>query len=154
MLSEVKTTKMKPLILLFSIYSLICFSCSKKDDINPIAPALVGKWRMIQVEENATNLSLTKPTNISGEVEFIFSFTAESLGVINGNTPSNIFGATFTIGRNRSIQIQKTGITDAMETSWGNEFLNNIANSQDYFFETDNKLIIRTTNKVLTFLKL
>ena len=145
---------MKLHILIFTVFSLTLFSCKKNNEVEAIAPDLVGRWRMIIVKDNATGSTSTKPASINGEVEIAFAFTAYTAGKINGNTPTNTLTANFTIGRNRSIQIPAVTATKIMETSWGQQFLDNITFSQDYIFEVDGKLDIHTTDKTLIFQKL
>jgi len=45
-------------------------------------------------------------------------------------------------------------MTKVAETSWGDEFVQNITVAQSYSFETDGKLNIHTVSKTLTFRKL
>ena len=145
---------MKVHILIFTIFSLTLFSCKKNNEVEAIAPDLVGKWRMIIVRDNTTGSTSTKPASINGEVEIAFAFTAYTAGKINGNTPTNTLTADFTIGRNRSIQIPSVAASKLSETSWGREFLDNITSSQDYSFEADGKLNIHTADKTLIFQRL
>jgi hypothetical protein len=44
-------------------------------------------------------------------------------------------------------------LSKVAETSWGEQFVDNITEAQQYSFETGARLNIRTTKKVLTFQK-
>jgi len=145
---------MKPLIFLFTILSVAIGACTKTDSIDPIPSSLDGKWRMITVTENASGLTITKPSSIQGDVEITITPITSTIGTFIGNTPSNnISQNSYSTGANQSLTIPVLSMTKVMETSWGNEFVENIRNSQEYSFEIGGRLIIQTTNKILTFKK-
>ena len=54
-------------------------------------------------------------------------------------------------GANHLLTIPFLNMTKVGETSWGEEFVDNIRNSQEYDFESTNKLAIKTTHITLTF---
>lgn len=146
---------MKQAIFLIAIIGVSLFSCKKTDSVDSIPTSLDGKWRMIIVKENISGLATTKPSTIQGDVDITFTFTSSTNGTFIGNTPTNdISQNDYTIGANQSIAIPNLSMTKVMETSWGNEFVENIRNSQAYSFEIGGKLNIKTTNKTLTFRKL
>jgi len=110
---------------------------------------------MIIVIENASGLATTKSSSIQGEVEIIFTYNSTTNGIFSGNTPTNeIMQNDYSTGANQSITIPVLSITKVMETSWGNEFVDNIRSSQNYSFDAGDKLAIKTTNKTLIFQKL
>ena len=147
---------MRQLFILTFIFTTL-FSCKKDNSSNvtPIAPDLVGKWRMVSVKDNSTNITTTKPSSISGNVDITFAFTTSEAGTMNGLTPTNSLYSDYLIGRNRTISIPAVTATKIIETSWGLLFLDNVTNSQDFIFDTDGRLNINiSTNKTLTFVRL
>jgi len=58
------------------------------------------------------------------------------------------------MGANQALSIPVLAMTKVMETSWGNEFVSNICNSQTYGFDIHKMLHIKTTTKTLVFQKL
>lgn len=144
---------MKRYILLMSLIGLMLFSCKKTADAVP--SSINGTWQMIIVKENATNASITKPSSIQGEVIITFVPNSATTGTFTGKTPSNILGPNdYSIGPNQAISIPVLVMTKVAETSWGAQFVNNIRDAQQYNFETNGILNIRTTNKILSFKKL
>jgi hypothetical protein len=146
---------MKQAIFIFMILGLTLLSCKKSDTIDPRPTSLDGKWRMILVTENVSGLTSTKPHAIQGDVDITFSSTSSTNGTFTGNTPTNdIWPNDYSIGTNQSMTIPCLSMTKVMETSWGNEFVNNIRSSEEYSFQTGGRLTIKTTTKTLTFKKL
>ena len=145
---------MKQLLLLVTIIGVSLFSCNRTNSTNPNPALLDGKWRMITVTENISGSSSTKPSTIPGDVDIHFTSVSTGNGIFNGNTPSNqIEQSTYSTGTNQSLVIPELNMTKITETSWGNEFVDNIRSSQSYSFETDGRLNIKTANKILTFRK-
>ena len=146
---------MKQILFLTILFSLTIFSCKKSDSIDSIPTSLDGKWRMIVVKENISGLTTTKPSSISGEVEITFTSTNSTNGTFVGITPSNdILQNDYSVGLNQTITIPNLSMTKVMETSWGDEFVENIRDCETYNFEIGRKLNIVTVNKTLTFEKL
>jgi len=146
---------MKHVLFVLIVFCLVQVSCAKKDPDNSIPNSLEGKWRMILVKDNTSGLATTKPFSVQGEVEITFTAASSTNGTFTGFTPTNeISPNDYTVGINQSISIPNLSITKVMETTWGNQFVENIRSSQQYSFETGNKLTIKTTSKILTFLKL
>ena len=146
---------MKQILFSFIVFCLVQVSCTKKNSDNSIPISLEGKWRMILVKDNASGLVTTKPVSIQGEVEITFTATSSTNGTFRGSTPTNeISQNDYTVGINQSISIPNLSMTKVIETTWGNQFVENIRSSQQFSFETGNKLTIKTTNKLLTFQKL
>src|SRR4030095_144863 len=146
---------MKQILFTFIVSCLIQVSCTKKDANDSVPVSLEGKWRMILVKDNTSGLVTSKPLSIQGEVEITFTTANSTNGTFRGFTPTNeIAQNDYTVGTNQSISIPNLSMTKVIETIWGNQFVENIRSSQQYSFETGNKLIIKTTNKILTFLKL
>lgn len=146
---------MKQFIFLIAVFGLTLFSCKKSDSLAPISTALDGKWRMIIVKENVSGLTTTKPSTVQGDVDITFTSTSSTNGTFIGNTPTNdIWQNEYSIGANLSMTIPCLSMTKVMETSWGNEFVDNIRNSQEYSFEIGSILKIKTPDKTLTFRKL
>jgi hypothetical protein len=155
MVNNYKIFVMKQIFFLFAIISLSLLSCKKTNSVDSTPASLDGKWRMIIVKENASGITTIKPSSIQGEVEISFTSTSMTNGTFIGNTPTNDIGQNdYSTGANQSISIPVLSMTKVMETSWGNEFVDNIRSSQNYSFETSSRLAIRTTNKTLLFQKL
>ena len=146
---------MKQVIVLIAVIGWTLFSCKKSDSLAPIPTALDGKWRMIIVKENVSGLTTTKPSTVQGDVDITFTSTSSTNGTFIGNTPTNdIWQNEYSIGANLSMTIPCLSMTKVMETSWGNEFVDNIRNSHEYSFEIGGILKIKTPDKTLTFRKL
>lgn len=150
---------MKQTLFIILLAVLTQTSCTKKSDIcncDPSDPiSLNGKWRMIIVKDNTSGSETTKPLSIKGDVDIIFTISNSANGTFIGNTPTNeIWPNDFSVGLNQSLIIPDLSMTKVGETSWGNEFVDNIRSSQAYSFENCNKLTIKTTNKTLTFQRL
>lgn len=110
---------------------------------------------MILVKDNTSGLTLTKPSSIQGDVDITFTSTNSTMGIFFGNTPTNdIWQNDYSIGANQAIAISVLSMTKVGETSWGKQFVDNILTSQNYSFESGDRLTIKTTNKTLTFRKL
>jgi hypothetical protein len=147
-----KRIYMKNIFFIISIIGLAQFSCTKSDPCNPTS--LDGKWRMIVVKDNISGSSTTKPTSIHGDVDIIFTSASSTTGTFAGNTPSNdIYSNDYSTGQNQSLTIPNLNMTKVGESSWGNEFVDNIRSSVEYNFQNCDKLNIKTTNKTLTFQK-
>jgi len=143
---------MKKLLFFVCICGLTILSCNRKDSID--IPGLVGKWRMVIVKENATGLATTKPASIQGDVDITFKSISNSSGVFFGNTPTNvIMENAYSTNTNQALAISVLSMTKVAETSWGDFFVDNIRSSQEYNFESDGKLAIKTTSKTLMFQK-
>ncbi len=146
---------MKRIFFFLAIIVATLFSCNKSDSVAPTPATLDGKWRMIIVKENASGLTTTKPSSTQGDVEIIFTSTTLTNGTFIGNTPTNdIWQNDYSVTDNQAMTIACLSMTKVMETPWGNEFVNNIRNTQEYGFEVGGRLNIKTTNKTLTFQKL
>ena len=146
---------MKQFIFLIAVFGLTLFSCKKSDLFDPIPTSLDGKWRMIIVKESVSGLTTIKPSTVQGDVDITFTSTSSTNGTFIGNTPTNdIWQNEYSIGANQSMTIPCLSMTKVMETNWGNEFVDNIRNSQEYSFEIDGILNIKTPEKTLTFRKL
>jgi len=146
---------MKQFIFLIAVSGLTLFSCKKSGSFDHIPASLDGKWRMVMVTENVSGLRTTKPSDVQGEVDILFISTSSTNGSFTGNTPTNdIWQNQYSIGANQSMTIPCLAMTKVMETDWGNEFVNNIRNSQAYSFETGGILKIKTPEKTLSFRKL
>jgi len=145
---------MKRFVLLSSIICFALLSCQKQNSINTIQASLNGTWKMIIVKDNLSGAAITKPTSIQGEVDITFTTINPTSGVFTGNTPNNtIMENNFSTGTNQTIMIPVLSMTKVMETSWGNEFVANIRNSQEYSFDADDRLTIKTAAKSLLFEK-
>jgi hypothetical protein len=150
----VKLIYMKQIFFIFSLIGLIQFSCTKSDPCGPTPTSLDGKWRMIMVKDNNSGSMITKPTTILGDVDIIFSSTSSTTGTFVGNTPTNEIQLNdYSVGQNQSLTIPNLSMTKVGETSWGNEFVNNIRSAQNYYFEDCDRLNIKTNNKTLAFQK-
>jgi hypothetical protein len=145
---------MKKILSLVVLFGLIQVGCKKTNKSDSVPTSLNGKWRMIIVKENATGLTSTKPSSIHGDVEITFTSTSTTNGTFIGNTPTNeIAQNDYSIGPNQSLSIPNLGMTKVGETSWGNEFVENIRDAEEYSFEVG-KLNIKTSEKTLIFQKL
>ncbi len=143
---------MKQLFFLVIMLGLTHYSCNRSNTVVP--ETLAGNWRMIVVTVNATGSVTTKPPSITGEVEITFTPASTANGSFMGRTPTNdIMQNEYSIGDNQSISIPVLSMTKVAETSWGNEFVDNIRSSEEYSFENCYTLKIRTANKTLTFKK-
>jgi len=146
---------MKQLLFLLATIGSTLFSCKKADSCDPIPASLDGKWRMIIVKENSSGLTTIKPSSIQGDVDITFTSTSPTNGIFTGKTPTNSISQNdYSTGANQSLAIPNLSMTKVMETTWGNEFVQNIRNSQEYRFEAGDRLTIKTINKTLTFKKL
>ena len=136
---------------LFILFIMLLFSCGKQN----FDGTLDGTWRMVLVKDNTTGATITKPTSIQGNVEITFTTVNSTTGTFFGKTPSNeIWQNDYQTGPNRSITILSLSMTKVGETSWGNEFVDNIRDSQEYSFDAGGRLTIKTMAKSLVFQKL
>lgn len=146
---------MKQLFILSAIISMLTVSCKKPGSCNSDKSSLDGKWRMVTVKENSSGASTAKPASIQGEVDITFTTTKPAGGIFFGNTPTNdIWQNDFSTGANQAISIPVLSMTKVMETSWGNEFVDNIRSAETYSVENAGKLHINTGSKTLIFRKL
>ncbi len=107
---------------------------------------------MITVMDNQTGIVTTKPASIHGDVDITFAEVNDTSGKFYGNTPTNdISPSDYSTGPNQRLTIPFVDMTKVGETSWGNEFVDNIRSAQQYSFESDNKLVIKTADKTLSF---
>lgn len=153
---------MKQLLFLISLVGLMQFSCvkskicSEPDACSSTNTSLDGKWRMIMVKDNISGSISTKPDSVERDVDITFTSLSATTGTFSGNTINNSIwlNNTYSTDSNKSLTIKDLYMTKAGEAKWGNEFVNNIRNSQEYSFEKCDKLNIRTTNKTLIFQRL
>lgn len=146
---------MKRITFAFAIMGLLLLSCNKSVSTSPKPTSLEGAWRMIVVKDNVSGLTITKSNEIPGDVDIVFTPGSLTNGTFTGNTPTNeIWQNSYSVGINQSITIPCLSMTKVMETTWGDEFVDNICSSQNYSFEKDGLLIIKTINKTLTFRRL
>src|SRR5687767_8722312 len=149
----IKSTAMKPLLLLIAFISIMHVSC-EKTVADTALDSLAGKWKMIAVKDNATNVSTTKPASIAGDVIILIIAHNASSGSLSGNTPTNeIFQNNFTVGQNGEIAIPALSMTKVAETIWGSLFVDYIRDAEEYNLEPGGRLNIRTTAKTLSFVK-
>lgn len=143
---------MKISVFFFAILSLTIFSCTKQNSVSPRSATLDGSWRMIAVTDNSSGSVITKPSSVQGDVDITFAAISDTSGTFYGHTPTNdISQSDYVTGANYRLSIPFLYMTKVGETSWGYEFVYNIRNSQEYRFESGNKLVIKTTNKTLIF---
>ena len=146
---------MKQLFILCAIISMLTVSCKKPGSCDTGKTSLDGKWRMISVKENVSGVTIGKPASIQGEVDITFTITTTGGGIFFGSTPTNEIGQNdFAVSGNRAISIPALSMTKVMETSWGNEFVENITSAETYSFENTGNLYIKTVSKTLIFRKL
>lgn len=146
---------MKQLFILSAIISMLILSCKKPGSCDTGKTSLDGKWRMITVKENVSGISTGKPASLQGEVDITFTTTTPGGGIFFGNTPTNEIGQDdFAVSANQAINIPVLSMTKVMETSWGNELVENIRSAETYSFENAGNLYIKTVSKMLIFRKL
>ena len=142
-------------ILPIALVSLIMFSCSKEYSVESVPTSLNGTWRMITVKDDASGLTIYKPSDLHGDVIITFIAKSNTTGVFYGHTLTNVISeGNYTTGANRLLSIPSLFMTKLAETSWGQEFVNNICTSIEYSFESNGNLVIRTANRILIFEKL
>ncbi|HEY5463093.1 MAG TPA: hypothetical protein VIJ95_07550 [Hanamia sp.] len=137
------------LIILLTAFTI--FSCKKSPFEDP---ALVGKWKMIEVRDNTNDTVFTKPASVNENVEIVFSYSSSGKGEMIGNATIAPVRGSFTVGEQRTISIplvyydiDKVGFDIFWGSSeWDSEFLNNITISKSYFFDSSGNLNINTTN--------
>ena len=146
---------MKSFLLPVIFFCTTILSCQRQNSMTSSEESLDGKWKMIIVKDNLSGTALTKPSSVQGDVEITFTPVNASSGTFIGKTPTNdIWQNNFHIGANQALSIPVLSMTKVMETSWGNEFVSNICNSQTYSFDAHSMLHIKTTKKTLVFQKL
>jgi hypothetical protein len=152
-LKRLSTTK-RAIMKQISSLAFICFllfSCNKPGDV-PIS--LNGVWRMIKVKENNSGVISTKPSSLQREVEISITMKTFSAGIFTGVTPTNqITENNFFVDTKQSISIPVLGMTKVSETPWGDEFVSNIREAKQYYFDADGVLNIITRFKTLSFQK-
>ncbi len=144
-------------IIILACSLVILFSC-KKDNSNdniPIVPELTGKWRIISIKDNSTNLVITKPSIVIRDVDITFTFSSATSGQLTGVTPSNTFESNFSITSLKSLAITQYSSTKVAEPDWGSYFSDNITFAQKFYFSIVDYLVIETsTNKTIVFIPL
>ena len=144
-------------IIILACSLVILFSC-KKDNSNdniPIVPELTGKWRMISIKDNSTNLVITKPSIVIRDVDITFTFSSATSGRLTGVTPANTFESDFSITSLKSLAITQYSSTKVAEPDWGSYFSDNITFAQKFYFSIVDYLVIETsTNKTIVFIPL
>ena len=110
---------------------------------------------MVLVKDNVSGNTISKPSSIPGNVDINFITTNPTGGTLSGNTPTNtIMENGFHTSAGRSLSIPVLSMTKVIETSWGNEFVNNIRDARQYSFDLAGRLAIKTIAKTLIFEKL
>ena len=146
---------MRRILFYISFFSFALLACQRQESANRIQASLDGKWRMIIVKDNISGAAVTKPAGIQGEVDITFEIANSTSGFFKGNTPTNeIAPNNFYLGTNQSLQIPSLLMTKVMETTWGAEFVDNIRNAQEYSFDDNGILYIKTMAKTLLFQRL
>lgn len=141
----------------FLVLLLLTVASCKKTAHNDSPVSIEGTWKMILVKTNDSNIALTKPSSIEGDVVISFVPNSDTTGTFSGRTPTNEitgFGYWFnvyTLGPSETISIPGLSMTKVGETSWGYEFVNNITKAQQYSFSNAAKLNIHTADKTLVF---
>jgi hypothetical protein len=109
---------------------------------------------MIKVKENNSGVISTKPSSLQREVEISITMKTFSAGIFTGVTPTNqITENNFFVDTKQSISIPVLGMTKVSETPWGDEFVSNIREAKQYYFDADGVLNIITRFKTLSFQK-
>ena len=146
---------MKRILPFIALVSFTLLSCSKEYSVEFVPASLNGTWRMITVKDNFSGLTISKPSDLQGDVVITFTAKSNSAGIFYGHTLTNQIGeSNYTTGANQSLSIPSLFMTKLAETSWGQEFVNNICTSIEYSFESNGNLVIRTTNRILIFERL
>jgi hypothetical protein len=149
-----KQLNMKKLFFLIAITSLALYACRTGSSSTPVRTPVDGKWRMISVTDNASGTIITRPAASVGEVEINFASANITSGTFSGKTPANeIWQNEYVTGPGQAIAIPALDMTKVIETSWGNEFVNNIRDAKEFSIEADGRLNIKTSGKTLTFRK-
>lgn len=142
---------MKRLLPVIAVMNFILLSCSRQNSTDSIPATFQGSWRMTAVKDNGSGV-ITVPNDSQGNVDLSFIVTTDSSGTFSGHTPSNdISQSDYIAGPNQQLTIPFLDMTKVGENAWGSQFVDNILSSQQYSFESENKLIITTTDKTLTF---
>ena len=132
---------------------LLLFSCKKNNDLVN-QPDIGGRWKMVSVIDNSNGTIEIKPVIYAGDVEIELKYNASNsrTGTFSGKTITNIFGdGIFSTTADGSFTVTTFGISDAMETPWGNLFLQNIFSSTNYSIDIQGRLNIKTAAKTLVF---
>lgn len=146
---------MKRILPFIALASFTVFSCSKEYSVEFVPTSLNGTWRMITVKDHVSGLTISKPSDLQGEVVITFIPKNNTSGIFYGRTLTNqISECNYTTGANGLLSIPSLFMTKLAETSWGQEFVNNICTSIEYSFESNGNLVIRTTNRMLIFERL
>lgn len=114
---------------------------------------------MVEVKDNANDSMLTKPASINAEVEIVLSYSTSGKGKMSGHTTIALVRGDFTVGVHKTfsmpaIYFDYSGVDMIWgSVEWDNEF-SNITISKDYFFDSEGRLNINTTNnKTILFLR-
>jgi hypothetical protein len=149
---------MKQLLFLTLIVAITQFSCKKPDTQDPTPLTIEGKWRMVTVTDNATNISFSKPAICQGEIEATFTLSSSTDGSFIGSSWLNEFDGTFNMGASNHLIIPYYSMTKSYylyDRYWGEYFYNNIRFVTDYNFDNAGKLILNTSKNIsLSFLRL
>lgn len=137
-------------LIIFSLF-LILAACRKDKDSNQ---NIEGNWIMVEVRDIASGDIQTKPAVHENDVEMNLNYEPGQRihGDVSGHTLSNAFGdGSFSTPGKNQIDIEGYSITDAMETPWGDAFLDNIVTAHEYDFNSSGRLRIRNNEKILVF---
>lgn len=108
---------MRKLLLLATLIPLLLASCGKKDHLD--ADDLDGKWKLIEVFNDATDETYGPPEGQKGKVFIEFSGNT-----FKGRTKNNEFSnGTFTVTNGNEILFNDFSVTNATEDEWGVTFL-------------------------------
>lgn len=145
---------MKLLLFFTAVITLTSGACKKSGSSARVFTSLDGKWTMIIVKDNASGAATTKPSSIQKDVEITFSQAAATTGTFSGQTPTNdILQNDYSTGVNQTLEIPALSMTKVAETAWGILFVDHIRAAQEYTFEFNGALFIKTVNKTLIFQK-
>src|SRR5690242_13815439 len=101
----------------FFVLFLVAVASGKKAAHHE-SPACIGAtWKMILVKTNDSNIALTKPSSIQGDVIITFVPNSDTSGTFSGRTPTNeitgfgIWFNVYTLGPNETISIPSLSMT-------------------------------------------
>jgi len=142
------TTTLK--VLFISFATLLLSSCTKKE--NPIPPDLIGNWKVVSFDDNATLTKVIKTdTNTwtqfnNGDITVNFIGTSSTIGEISGRNVTNSFSGKFEISSNSKIVVNKLLWTEIGEPIWGQLF-HSIESAETYELIGDNLVIYYNQKK-------
>jgi hypothetical protein len=141
---------MKKSYLIVITFLAVLFSCKKNSDN---VQTINGTWKLIEVKNLVSNITITKPQDEDGEVILDFSFMNGADGIFKGNTPHNtILENNFKISSDGSIEILSLNLlTKIGEPYWGNLFVKAFPDAISYDLKCNKKLVINTVKESLTF---